>query len=474
MTRSLRMVLPPLLATSAMVSLVLVLLSQPAMAGGFQGHVDYITGADPASVAVGDFNKDGKLDVVAGDYDDDTESVLLGNGDGTFMPRLFFPSGSCPLSLTLADVNGDGIVDMVVTDHDQNTVSVLLGNGDGTFQTFVTYPTAITPVGVAIADFNGDGKLDLATSDADASMISVLLGNGDGTFQNHVDYATGSKVLAIAYGDFNKDGKIDLVTANYNQDSIGVFFGNGDGTFQPHIDYPTGNRPNGVTVVDLNKDGIQDLVTANYDNTTFGISILLGAGDGSFPTHVEYLTGPTPKGPYSATPSDFNGDGKIDLVTANGNGNTVSVFTGNGDGTFQPAVDYPVIGAAKAVEVADFNQDGAPDLAVPNGANFLSILLNNAGTFVNTTSSLNPSQVGQAVTFTTTVVASLPGQPTPTGRVQFRDGATLLGFGLLANGQASLTTSSLTVGSHRIRARYAGDGNFNPHLGTVLVQKVTK
>jgi Big-like domain-containing protein/VCBS repeat protein len=474
MTRSRLMARRELSTVFAASVLVVLLTIQPAMASGFQAHVDYITGVDPASVAVGDFNKDGKLDVVAGDYDDDTESVLLGNGDGTFMPRLFFPSGSCPLSLTVADVNGDGIADMVVTDHDANTVSVLLGNGDGTFQPFVTYPTALTPVAVAVADFNGDGKVDLATSDADASMISVLLGNGDGTFQNHVDYPTGSKVLAIAYGDFNKDGKIDLVTANYNGNSIGILFGNGDGTFQPHVDYPTGNRPNAVAVVDLNKDGVQDLVTANFDNTSFGISILLGVAGGSFPTHVEYLTGPTPNGPYSVTPGDFNGDGKIDLVTANGNGNTVSVFTGNGDGTFQPAVDYPVVGAAKAVEVADFNQDGAPDLAVPNGANFLSILLNTAGTFVNTTSSLNPSKVGQAVTFTTTVAASLPGQPTPTGRVQFRDGATLLGFGLLANGQASLTTSNLTVGNHRIRARYAGDSNFNPHLGSVLVQKVTQ
>ena len=396
----------------------------PARASGFQTHVDYVTGVDPASVAVGDFNGDGLLDLVTGDYDDDTESVFLGNGDGTFLPRVFFPTGSCPLSLTVADVNADGKMDLIVTDHDANTVSVLLGNGDGTFQA-------------------------------------------------HVDYPTGAKVLGVALGDFNGDGKTDLVTSNYNTNTVGILLGNGDGTFQPHVDYPTGNRPNSVTVVDLNKDGKADLVTANYDNTSHTISILLGSGDGSFPTHVEYVTGPTPKGPYSATPGDFNGDGKLDLVTANGNGNTVSVFMGNGDGTFQTNVDYTLVGAAKAVSVSDFNQDGAPDLAVPNGAHSLSILLNTGGTFVSTTSSLNPSQVGQAVTFTMTVTASLQGVGAPTGRVAFRDGATVLGFATLSNGQASFTTSALTVGTHRIGTRYAGDGNFNPHIAPVVVQKVT-
>ena len=445
----------------------------PARASGFQTHVDYVTGVDPASVAVGDFNGDGQLDLVTGDYDDDTESVFLGNGDGTFLPRVFFPTGSCPLSLTVADVNADGKMDLIVTDHDANTVSVLLGNGDGTFQPNVTYPTGVTPVSVVVADFNGDGKLDMATSNATDKTVSVLLGNGDGTFQAHVDYPTGAKVLGVALGDFNGDGKTDLVTSNYNTNTVGILLGNGDGTFQPHVDYPTGNRPNSVTVVDLNKDGKADLVMANYDNTSHTISILLGSGDGSFPTHVEYVTGPTPKGPYSATPGDFNGDGKLDLVTANGNGNTVSVFMGNGDGTFQTNVDYTLVGAAKAVSVSDFNQDGAPDLAVPNGAHSLSILLNTGGTFVSTTSSLNPSQVGQAVTFTMTVTASLQGVGAPTGRVAFRDGATVLGFATLSNGQASFTTSALTVGTHRIGTRYAGDGNFNPHIAPVVVQKVT-
>jgi hypothetical protein len=466
---ALRTFLPALIAV-----LLLITLATSAKAGEFQNHVDYTTGIDPASVAVGDFNHDGKLDLVTGDYDEDTESVFLGNGDGTFQPRLFYPSGSCPLWMTVVDINKDGILDLIVTDHDSNTVSVMFGNGDGSFQLPVQYPTGVTPLAVVIADFNGDGALDMAVANATDMTVSVLLGNGDGTFQPHKDYAAGATILALALGDVNGDGKPDLVTANYSTDSIGVYVGNGDGTFQPHVDYATGARPNGVTVVDLNKDGKLDLVTSNYDNTSSSISILMGNGTGSFSSHVELAVGPTPKGPYSAIPSDVNGDGKLDLVTANGQGNTVSVLLGNGDGTFQAHVEYPVLGEAKAVVVTDLNADGAPDLAVPNAHNTLSILLNSGGTFLKMKSSLNPSKVGQAVTFTAQVTASIAGVGSPTGSVTFRDGTTVLGVMTLSGGKAAFTTSSLTVGNHRIQIRYSGDGTFNPHISRVFVQTVTQ
>jgi len=311
-------------------------------------------------------------------------------------------------------------------------------------------------------------------ANASDKSVSVLIGNGDGTFQSHVDYRAGATVLAVALGDVNGDGKVDLVTANYNRNTIGVFLGNGDGTFQPHVDYATGTRPNSVTVVDLNKDGKLDLVTANYDANTHSVSILLGDGTGSFPTHTELAVGATTKGPYAAVVGDLNGDGKLDLVTANGGGADVSVLLGNGNGTFQTHVEYPVIGEAKAVTIADFNKDGAPDLAVPNANNTLSVLLNTGGTFIKSKSSLNPSQVGQSVTFTAKVTASLTGVGSPTGTVTFRDGANVLGVVNLANGQAALTTSVLTVGNHRIQMQYSGDSAFNPHISRAFVQVVTQ
>jgi hypothetical protein len=151
----------------------------------------------------------------------------------------------------------------------------------------------------------------------------------------------------------------------------------------------------------------------------------------------------------------------------------VSVLLGNGYGTFQTATSYGAAASPRSVVVADFNGDGAPDIAVANsGASVVSVLLNTRGTLVSTTSSLNPSTFGQAVTFTATVTASITGSVTPTGTVNFMDGGTLLGTGTLSSGQAGFTTSALSVGTHSITAVYSGDTNFNPSTGPVLSQVV--
>jgi hypothetical protein len=210
------------------------------------------------------------------------------------------------------------------------------------------------------------------------------------------------------------------------------------------------------------------LVTANnYDNT---VSVLLGNGDGTFQAHVDYGAG---DGPSSVAVRDFNGDGKPDLVAANFRGNSVSVLLGNGDGSFQGHMDYGAGNGPVSVAVGDLNRDGAADLTVANfyGDN-VSVMVNTGGTFVATTSSANPSKPGQAVTFTTTVVASLQGVGAPTGTVTFKDGSITLGTASLVSGQASFTTSGLKVGIHKIRARYSGDSTFNPHEAQPIRQKV--
>ena len=228
--------------------------------------------------------------------------------------------------------------------------------------------------GGAMGDFNGDGRLDLAVVDYDNGAVDVLLGKGDGTFQSEVAYPTGSAPYAVAVGDFNGDGKLDLAVANGCTNcpfggSVSILLGKGDGTFQTHVDYATGNNPGAIAVGDFNGDGKLDLSVVNTSDSTVGV--LLGNGDGTFQTQVAYPTAATACCQSVVGVGDFNGDGNLDLVVAAGTG--VSVLLGKGDGTFQAHVDYSGGGAA----VGDFNRDGKLDLT--GGA---SVLLGHGdGTF---------------------------------------------------------------------------------------------
>ena len=172
---------------------------------------EYGTGNGVATVATGDFNGDGNLDLVvansAWSCPHGTVSILLGNGDGTFRPRTDFATGEVPIALVPGDFNRDGSLDLAVVNSLDGTVSILIGNGDGTFAPQVAFATGRAPSGISARDFNADGKLDLAVANAQDNNVSILLGNGDGTFQAHVDYAAGPGAAGITADDFNGDGK---------------------------------------------------------------------------------------------------------------------------------------------------------------------------------------------------------------------------------------------------------------------------
>jgi hypothetical protein len=342
-------------------------------------------GGETDSVAVADINGDGKPDILLANFTSDSVSVLLSNGDGTFQTAATYGSGGLnPDSVVIADVNGDGKPDIVVANLNFASVGVLLGNGDGTFRPAVTYGAGMRAMSVAVADVNGDGKPDLLVANQDGNA-GVLLGNGDGTFQTVVTYgAGGAGSSSVAVADVNGDGKPDLVVANYFSNSVGVLLGNGDGTFQTAATYGSGGlNPDSVAIADVNGDGKPDIVVANYFSS---VGVLLGNGDGTFQTAVTYSSGSLGViGPVSVAVADVNGDGKPDLLVANifadwpnNENGTVGVLLGNGDGTFQPAVTYNSGGTfAESVAVADVNGDGKPDLLVANGSGSVGVLLNN-------------------------------------------------------------------------------------------------
>ena len=351
--------------------------------GAFQDSPDYLAqhtftvGAGPFAVAAADLNGDGQPDLVAANYDDNTISVLLGNGDGSFQKQRTFPVGLEPHSVAVADVNGDGRPDLVVANMGKSTVSVLLGNGHGEFLDHQTFPVRANPIFVAVADINGDGRLDLVTANVGNNTVNVLVGNGDGSFQTRQTFIVGLEPFAVVVADLNGDGHPDLVTANLGDSTESVLLGNGDDSFQTAQAFAVGLEPFSVAVADVNGDGRPDLITANFGDNT--VSVLLGEGDGSFQTQQTFAVG---SGPRSVVVADVNGDGRPDPITANANAHTVSVLLGNGDGSFQPAETFSVSASPHSVVVADLNGDGRPDLVTINSNATISVLLGKGdGTF---------------------------------------------------------------------------------------------
>ena len=417
------------------------------------------------AVAAGDLRGNGKVDLVAVDADYYASSqnvdVFLGNGDGTFQLAVSYPTGqpSVPLwSVAIADVNGDGKPDLLVVSGFYN-VGVLLGNGDGTFQPVVFYPDGgvvsneFNYQSIAVADVNGDGKPDLLVANASPG-IGVLLGNGDGTFQPVVTYTASSIVdtQSLAAADVNGDGKIDLIVTGFPESGNGlaaVLLGNGDGTFQPAVAYSTGGNANAVTIADVNGDGKPDILVANG----YGAGVLLGNGDGTFQPVTTYSSGGGVPQPQSIAVADVNQDGKPDLLLAN-NESTAAVLLGNGDGTFEAAVLYDAgTPNPSCVVAADVNGDGKPDLIVA-GEN-VQVLLNNNGappTTIALTSSVNPVTVWSTVTYTATV--SIQSGAALGGSVTFNNGLTVP----VSNNQASYSARYVVsqAGLHSITAQYSG------------------
>jgi hypothetical protein len=365
----------------------------------FAPPVYYPVGAyegNPHALAVGDVNGDGIPDLIVAADGNRVVRVLLGNGDGTFqnsLPSIFIPDG--PLAVALGDFNGDGILDLAATSsfNGTGTLSILLGNGDGTFQAPTTYPVGFVANDILVGDVNGDGARDLVVFNRGDNnfqgSISLLYGNGDGTFQNAINYPPfpGYTISSVALGYVNGDGLLDLVVGNSagaggSASVVSVLVNqgndaNGHAIFQHDMsdDYPIGISVDSLVVCDVNGDeDVPDDVLVVADDTA-KVGVLLGNGDGTFQSPV--ISGGVRAEPEAVDVGIFTSSGDLDIVETVNGGSGLAVQYGDGYGNFGPPSYYQLSGGgAFAVVAADFNGDGAPDLAGLTLASNVAILLN--------------------------------------------------------------------------------------------------
>jgi hypothetical protein len=336
----------------------------------FLAPVDYPVGTYPLDVRVGDFNNDGRFDLVTANHLSNDVSVLLGNAGGTFQPARNTLTTPYPLSLAVGDFNQDGKLDVATANDyyggNKNGVNVLLGQGDGTFVHAVPPAGFLWLSAIAVGDLNADGKLDLVTTAGDIdSYVTVMLGHGDGTFDSSSSGPYSGYFNSLALADFDGDGNTDVVTGG----SAMIFRGNGDGTLQAPTEL--GIVTSSLTVADFDADGKLDLAAANSPN--LGVSVLRGNGDSTFQPTQSFAAGADP---YSISAADVNGDGVLDLVVTNRDAvGGLTVLLGTGDGSFGPPITTVTGADSISLAVADFNADGRPDAAVTDYSK-VSVLLN--------------------------------------------------------------------------------------------------
>lgn len=350
-----------------------------------------LVGINPQAVVTGDFNKDGRLDLVTANTGDNSVSVLLGNGSGGFASAGQYAAGSSPRSVAVGDFNKDGNLDLAAANAG-GAVSVLLGNGTGGFAAPQTValdsPSPAVADSVAVGDINRDGTMDLvATSRTEQTeyyqgyyggwysrtwyegRVHVLIGDGAGGFAAGNTYGIGNGSQGnLALADLDRDGDLDVAATNEDFGTVSVLLGDGNGSLGLPAEVATGWYPRAVTVGDFTGDGILDLATAGQT-----VDILPGNGDGTFrPVTRQYID------PVAIAAADFDKDGKLDVVTADPWSDVVSVLLGRGDGTLSPPIDYRAGGSQPvALAVGDFNGDGRIDVAAANAAtNTVSVLLN--------------------------------------------------------------------------------------------------
>lgn len=415
--------------------------------------------------------------------------VLFGNGNGTFQAVVTYDVGGAGGggSLAVGDLNGDNKPDLVISNAcvssqncAQGSIGVLLNNGDGTFKKSVVYPTAGSgATGVLLADINGDGKLDILAGGcstgncwAQNGIVSIAMGKGDGTFGAPTAFDSGGRLAdGLAVADVNGDGKLDIIVANVIDNSVGLLLGAGNSTFSSPQTFPSGgDLTYSVAIANLDGDGKPDVLASScsYNNVCGGASgvvgVLLSYGPLTF-TSINSSGSPA----FVGQPVTFTAH--VSSGTGIPNGDLVNFYDGY---TYLQSV--PLSNGMASFTTSSLKAGGHSiealymgDATHKRSSKRTQETISKYPTMTTLSSSLNPSTLGQAVTFTANVAGS---GPPPTKKVFFFDGSTSIGATTVNGGVAKLTLSTLAAGTHSITARYVGDAGNAPSTSAVLSQVV--
>jgi hypothetical protein len=528
--------------------------------GGYKSPVIFTAPVQPQQtlnqfLAVGDFNGDGRSDVAVFNPCDascsqTSISIFLNAGNGNFAdPVIYEGVGATPLTVAIGDFNGDGKTDLALLAYCANgscngqwTIGILPGNGDGTFGSVIESPldSGVVAGWMAAADVDGDGKTDLvitesnssaSLSDPYAEAAQVLLSNGDGTFRTAGVYSSGGDaqngMSSVAIADVNGDNKADIVLGNVcdvrsgdtdcRRGSVGVLLGAaGDGSFiaGPIMTLSPGVNAYSISLADVNADGKLDAITA----TNSGIAVAFGNGDGSFQVPTVYVGASSLQNVQIAI-ADLDGNGSLDIVQPSSNQQQLAILYNAGSSTsasttsLQSSVNPSAFGqtvtfvamvtssSGIATGTVDFTDNGTSmgSVSLAGGSATLSIsdlgvgthsivaayggdphnaastsstlqeVVNQASTTTSLTSSANPAYVNQTVTFKA-VVAS-PSGAAISGTVTFKQGTATLAT-VNSTGNAPYTRTYTASGSHSITAFYSGDSDNAGSTSAVLLQLV--
>ncbi|MBZ5651981.1 MAG: DUF11 domain-containing protein [Acidobacteriia bacterium] len=378
---------------SAVALLLFITLGLPynSRAVDFAPATPYPVGTSPSAIVVGDFNGDGKSDLAVANFGSSNVSILVNKGDGTFQAAATSPAGTAPQAMAAGDFNGDGKLDVVLINQGSPTsgtsgaIFLLPGNNDGTFQAPVQIEANQFPVSVAVADLNADGKPDLILGDAARGTLTILLGKGDGTFQKPatITLASSGSVAALVVNDFNADNKVDIVAA-ISPGPVFILLGNGDGSFLAPVQITTVSTSLHLLAGNFDADGKLDLVLRIetprpptcrrppcFSSDRF--QVFTGNGDGTFNPATSVTTLNSSPGNLAA--GDFNADSKLDLILSRGGAGIL--YLGRNNTTF---LSLPPLWSRLGtfVAAADLNGDNLSDLAVTDTTN------NNVVVFLNT------------------------------------------------------------------------------------------